>query len=77
MAEAGAILPRSDAPKSRYRGWRWGDAGFADRFRKLCGEGASDVPLMRSRQTIVAHLRCRSTTMVIACMKTLAFFSEG
>src|ERR1700724_1256745 len=35
MAEAGAILPRSDAPKSRYRGWRWGDAGFADRFRKL------------------------------------------
>jgi hypothetical protein len=35
MAEVGAILPRSDAPKSRYRGWRWGDAGFADRFRKL------------------------------------------
>jgi len=34
MAEAGAILPRSDAPKSRYRGWRWGDAGISDRFRK-------------------------------------------
>ena len=34
MAEVGAILPRSDAPKSRYRGWRRGDAGFADRFRK-------------------------------------------
>jgi Undecaprenyl-phosphate galactose phosphotransferase WbaP len=34
MADAGAILPRSDAPKSRYRGWRRGDAGFADRFRK-------------------------------------------
>jgi hypothetical protein len=33
--------------------------------------------LMRSRQTMVAHLRCRSTTMVIACMKTLAFFSKG
>jgi Undecaprenyl-phosphate galactose phosphotransferase WbaP len=31
MADAGAILPRSDAPKSRYRGWRRGDA---DRFRK-------------------------------------------
>ena len=34
MAEVGAILPRSDAPKSRYRGWRRGGAGFADRFRK-------------------------------------------
>jgi Undecaprenyl-phosphate galactose phosphotransferase WbaP len=34
MAEAGTILPRSDAPKSRYRGWRRGDGGFADRFRK-------------------------------------------
>jgi Undecaprenyl-phosphate galactose phosphotransferase WbaP len=34
MAEVGAILPRSDAPKSRYGGWRRGDAGFADRFRK-------------------------------------------
>ena len=34
MADAGAILPRSDAPKSRYRGWRRVDAGFADRFRK-------------------------------------------
>src|SRR6266404_3508323 len=35
MADVGAILPRSDAPKSRYRGWRSrGDAGFADRFRK-------------------------------------------
>ena len=34
MAEAGAILPRSDAPKSRYRGWRWGDVGFSGRFRK-------------------------------------------
>jgi hypothetical protein len=32
---------------------------------------------MRSRQTIVARLRCASTTMVITCMKTLAFFSEG
>src|SRR5258708_6221832 len=34
MADAGAILPRSDVPKSRYRGWRRGGAGFADRFRK-------------------------------------------
>src|SRR5258707_15088821 len=34
MAEVGAIFPRSDAPKSRYRGWRRSDAGFADRFRK-------------------------------------------
>ena len=34
MADVGAILPRSDAPKGRYRGWRRGDAGFADRFRK-------------------------------------------
>jgi Undecaprenyl-phosphate galactose phosphotransferase WbaP len=34
MAEAGAILPRNDAPKSRYYGWRGGDAGFAYRFRK-------------------------------------------
>jgi len=34
MADVGAIPPRSDAPKSRYRGWRRGDAGFADRFRK-------------------------------------------
>jgi Undecaprenyl-phosphate galactose phosphotransferase WbaP len=34
MAEVGAILPRSDATKSRYRGWRRGGAGFADRFRK-------------------------------------------
>src|SRR5437660_7854945 len=34
MADAGAILPRSVAPKSRYRGWRRGDAGFADRFRR-------------------------------------------
>jgi Undecaprenyl-phosphate galactose phosphotransferase WbaP len=34
MAEAGAILPRSDAPKSRYGGWRRGEARFADRFRK-------------------------------------------
>ena len=34
MGEAGAILPRSVAPKSRYPGWRRGDAGFADRFRK-------------------------------------------
>jgi Undecaprenyl-phosphate galactose phosphotransferase WbaP len=33
MADVGTILPRSDAPKNRY-GWRWGDAGFADRFRK-------------------------------------------
>src|SRR6266700_1610770 len=31
MADAGTILPRSDAPTSRYRGWRRGDA---DRFRK-------------------------------------------
>jgi Undecaprenyl-phosphate galactose phosphotransferase WbaP len=31
MADAGAILPRSDAPKSRYHGWRRADA---DRFRK-------------------------------------------
>jgi Undecaprenyl-phosphate galactose phosphotransferase WbaP len=31
MADAGAILPRSDAPKSGYRGWRSGDV---DRFRK-------------------------------------------
>src|SRR5712672_4058996 len=34
MAEVGATLPRSDATKSRYRGWRRGGAGFADRFRK-------------------------------------------
>jgi Undecaprenyl-phosphate galactose phosphotransferase WbaP len=34
MTDAGAILPRSEAPKSRYPGWRRGDAGFADRFRK-------------------------------------------
>jgi Undecaprenyl-phosphate galactose phosphotransferase WbaP len=34
MAEVGAIFPRSDAPKSRHRGLRRGDAGFADRFRK-------------------------------------------
>ena len=34
MAEVGAILPRSDAPKSRYRGWRRRDTGFADRYRK-------------------------------------------
>jgi Undecaprenyl-phosphate galactose phosphotransferase WbaP len=34
MAEVGVILPRSDAPKSRYRGRRRGDRGFADRFRK-------------------------------------------
>ena len=34
MADAGAILPRSDAPKSRYRGWRRGGAGIANRFRK-------------------------------------------
>jgi Undecaprenyl-phosphate galactose phosphotransferase WbaP len=34
MAETSAIFPRSDAPKSRYRGWRRGDTGFADRFRK-------------------------------------------
>ncbi|MEH2537169.1 MULTISPECIES: exopolysaccharide biosynthesis polyprenyl glycosylphosphotransferase [unclassified Bradyrhizobium] len=34
MAEVGAILPGSDAPKSRYRGWRRGDEGFANRFRK-------------------------------------------
>ena len=34
MAEVGAILPRSDAPKNRYRGWPRGDTGFADRFRK-------------------------------------------
>ncbi|HMF69161.1 MAG TPA: exopolysaccharide biosynthesis polyprenyl glycosylphosphotransferase [Phyllobacterium sp.] len=34
MAEVGVILPRSDAPKSRYRGWRRGDARFAHRFRK-------------------------------------------
>ena len=34
MADVGAILPRSVAPKSRYRGWRRGDAGFADRFRR-------------------------------------------
>jgi len=34
MAEVGAILPRSDALKSRYGGWRWDEAGFADRFRK-------------------------------------------
>ncbi len=34
MADVGAIPPRSDALKSRYRGWRRGDAGFADRFRK-------------------------------------------
>ncbi len=34
MADVGAIPPRSDAPKSRYRGWRRGDAGFADQFRK-------------------------------------------
>jgi Undecaprenyl-phosphate galactose phosphotransferase WbaP len=32
MADAGAIFPRSDVPKSRYRGWR--DAGFSGRFRK-------------------------------------------
>ena len=34
MGEVGAILPRGVAPKSRYRGWRRGDAGFANRFRK-------------------------------------------
>jgi len=34
MAEVGAVLRRSDAPKSGYRGRRRGDAGFADRFRK-------------------------------------------
>ncbi|NOJ43316.1 exopolysaccharide biosynthesis polyprenyl glycosylphosphotransferase [Bradyrhizobium australiense] len=34
MAEVGAILPRSDAPKSWHRGWHRGEAGFADRFRK-------------------------------------------
>jgi hypothetical protein len=34
MAEARAILPRSDAPKSRYDGWRRGDAESPDRFRK-------------------------------------------
>ena len=34
MADVGAILPPSDAPKGRYRGWRRGGAGFADRFRK-------------------------------------------
>jgi hypothetical protein len=34
MADVGTILPRSDAPKSCYGGWRWGDGGFADRFRK-------------------------------------------
>jgi Undecaprenyl-phosphate galactose phosphotransferase WbaP len=34
MGEVGAVLPRSVAPKSRYRGWRRGNAGFADRFRK-------------------------------------------
>jgi len=31
MADAGAILSRSDAPKSRYRAWGGGDV---DRFRK-------------------------------------------
>lgn len=37
MTDAGAILPRSETPKSRYPGRRRGDAGdagFADRFRK-------------------------------------------
>jgi Undecaprenyl-phosphate galactose phosphotransferase WbaP len=34
MAEVGVILPRSDAPKSRYRGWRRADTGFVNRFRK-------------------------------------------
>jgi Undecaprenyl-phosphate galactose phosphotransferase WbaP len=34
MANVGAILPRSDAPKSRYPGRRSGDARLADRFRK-------------------------------------------
>ena len=34
MTEAGAILSQTDAPKSRYRGWRRGDTGFAGRFRK-------------------------------------------
>jgi Undecaprenyl-phosphate galactose phosphotransferase WbaP len=34
MAEVGAILPRSDTPKSRYRGWRTGGVGSADRYRK-------------------------------------------
>jgi Undecaprenyl-phosphate galactose phosphotransferase WbaP len=34
MADVGTILPRSDAPKSRYGGWPWGGAGFTERFRK-------------------------------------------
>ena len=34
MTDAGAILPRTETPKSRYPGRRRGDAGFADRFRK-------------------------------------------
>jgi len=37
MTDAGATLPRSETPKSRYPGRRRGDAGdagFADRFRK-------------------------------------------
>jgi Undecaprenyl-phosphate galactose phosphotransferase WbaP len=35
MSDVGTILPRSDASKSRYGGWRWDGAGFANRFRKL------------------------------------------
>ncbi len=34
MAEVGAFLPRSDTPKSRYRGWRRGGTGSAARYRK-------------------------------------------
>jgi Undecaprenyl-phosphate galactose phosphotransferase WbaP len=34
MAEVGAILPRSDTAKSRYRGWRRHGTGSAARYRK-------------------------------------------